>query len=82
MWVPMVITGTFVDITERKKEEMHLRVANRKMLTLSQITRHDITNQLNNMSISFELLYDVLSDDGSDVHIKKLFELVHRQIYM
>jgi PAS domain S-box-containing protein len=34
------------DITERKKMEMALRSANRKLNLLSGLTRHDLTNQL------------------------------------
>ena len=61
--VPLIITGTFVDITERRQYEKHLREANRKILMLSQITRHDIVNQLNNLFA----ISDVLSNEVSNV---------------
>jgi len=82
--ISMAITGTFIDITERKKEEKALRELNRKMHILSQFTRHDIMNQLNNMTISSELLsdevLDVLSDDASHVHIKELFDYMEQSL--
>jgi len=75
--VPLVITGTFVDITERRQYEKHLREASRKMLMLSQITRHDIVNQLNNLLAISDLLSDEVSDAPSDIlSIKNLLELM------
>jgi len=72
--VAVTATGTFVDITERKMYEKHLHEANRRMLILSQITRHDIMNQLTNVfSIS-----TLISDEITDVHIKDLLELMDR----
>ena len=41
-----LVTGTFVDITDRKKYEKSLNEAHRKVVILSQLTRHDILNQL------------------------------------
>jgi signal transduction histidine kinase len=38
--------GTVQDITERKKAEEAVKVANKKLNLLSSITRHDINNQL------------------------------------
>ncbi len=40
------VLGTYEDITENKKGEEALRMANRKMNLLTGITRHDIKNQL------------------------------------
>ena len=39
-------TGTFTDITERKRSEGELKNVNRKLNLLSDITRHDLNNQL------------------------------------
>ena len=75
--VPMMITGTFVDITERRQHEKHLREVNRKMLMLSQITRHDIVNKLNNLFMISDGLSAELSDTPYDmVSIKNLLELM------
>ena len=50
---PMIMEGSSIgrvwsyhDITERKRAEMALQQANKKLTTLSTITRHDINNQL------------------------------------
>jgi len=40
------IAGTTRDITDRKRAEEGLRLANRKLHLLTSITRHDISNQL------------------------------------
>jgi signal transduction histidine kinase len=40
------LTGTFQDITDRKRAENALVLASRKLNLLSSITRHDINNQL------------------------------------
>jgi PAS domain-containing protein/two-component sensor histidine kinase len=59
---PLLVTGILMDITERKQYEKHLRDLNKKMLVLSQITRHDIVNQLNNLSFLTDALSDTLSN--------------------
>ena len=69
-------TGTFVDITDRKMYEKHLSDKNRKMLMLSQITRHDIMNQLTNAFSLSTLIYD----DTSDPYIKNLLELLDQHL--
>jgi len=43
---PIAMMGSFIDITDRKRDEDALRQANKKLNLLSGITRHDINNQL------------------------------------
>ena len=43
---PGGLIGMLVDITDRKQMEEALRTANKKLHLLSEITRHDISNQL------------------------------------
>jgi len=72
--VPVLITGTFVDITEHKMYERNLHEVNRRMLMLSQITRHDIMNQLTSaFSIS-----TLISEETSDNYTKDLLEHMNR----
>ena len=62
---PALVTGTFVDITERKQYEKSMREASRKMLILSQITRHDILNQLSILFAMHDSLFDAISDPST-----------------
>jgi len=73
---PLLVTGTFMDVTERKQYENYLRETNRKMHILSQLTRHDTMNQLTNMFTISELI----SDEISDVYVKKLFKRMEKSL--
>ncbi|MCL2460247.1 MAG: PAS domain-containing protein, partial [Euryarchaeota archaeon] len=82
--VPLIATGTLVDITERKRYEKHLRESNQKISLLSQITRHDIMEQLNNVFAASDLISDLISDEVSDevsgVHIKELLKRMEQAL--
>jgi signal transduction histidine kinase len=54
--------GVAVDITERKKAEDALHLANRKLNLLTSITRHDINNQLTVLQAYCELLEENETD--------------------
>ena len=54
--------GFLHDITERKKAEAAVLIANKKLNLLSGITRHDINNQLNALQGFLEISRDFLSD--------------------
>jgi PAS domain-containing protein len=73
--VSVIVTGTFVDITERKMYERHLHETNRRMIILSQITRHDIMNQLTNAFAISVLISDEVS---SDAYLEELLELMEQ----
>ena len=53
--VPEYIAATAIDISERKRQEESLSVANKKLKILSGITRHDILNQISALSSYIEL---------------------------
>ncbi|MCL2460410.1 MAG: ATP-binding protein [Euryarchaeota archaeon] len=78
--VPLTATGTLVDITERKRYEKHLRESNHKMVVLSQITRHDVMNQLNVLFGISDALSDNISDSIADEETKYLLELLERAL--
>jgi len=59
---PVRMTGTHLDITERKQNEDALRLANRQLNLLSSITRHDINNQLSALRIYLELSHNVIDN--------------------
>jgi|WetSurMetagenome_2_1015567.scaffolds.fasta_scaffold02159_8 PAS domain S-box-containing protein len=51
-----------IDITERKKAENALLLANKKLNLLSSITRHDVNNQLMSVNGFLELLHKKVPD--------------------
>jgi PAS domain-containing protein len=77
--VPLIVTGTLVDFTKRKKYENHLRDLNRKILVLSQLTRHDIANQISNLFLLVDALSDTVSDGTVDAStINDMLELMNQ----
>jgi PAS domain S-box-containing protein len=56
------LVGVIVDITDRKKMEGALRVANEKLNMLSSITRHDILNKLTGLRAYLELSREISTD--------------------
>jgi len=73
-----VIPGTkksvasLLDITDRKRWEEALTMANRKLNLINSITRHDINNQLTVLRGCLE----ILEDDQSDLSHKEYFQRV------
>ena len=64
--------GVGHDITERKRAEEALRQANKQLNLLSDITRHDITNQLLVLKGYLELSHDVIDKpEALKEYIKK-----------
>ena len=55
---------TLRDMTERKHAEEALREANNKLALLSNITRHDINNQLLALNAYVELLHEKIPDSS------------------
>ena len=47
---PKQVMAVMLDITERKKGEMQMVIANRKLVLLGDLTRHDVKNRLSAMS--------------------------------
>ncbi|WP_052418788.1 PocR ligand-binding domain-containing protein [Methanolacinia paynteri] len=71
------------DITERKTAEEAVRFANRKLNILSDITRHDILNQLMVIKGFLEIAEDhILDQPGADClnYIKKASSAIQRHI--
>ncbi len=69
---PIRIFGANQDITERKKAEIALEMANRKLGLLNNITRHDITNQISIMRGNIELIKYYISDPDAVVKLDKI----------
>jgi len=60
------------DITELKRTADALQLANRKLLLLSSITRHDILNQITVLQLYLELAKDHSIDTSSIDYLEKL----------
>jgi PAS domain S-box-containing protein len=70
-----VITGTLgisFDITDRTRSEDALKLANRKMRLLSDITRHDIRNKLHALQGYLELSETISTNPGMNEFIGKM----------
>jgi PAS domain S-box-containing protein len=78
------IVGIIRDITDRKRTEMALHEANRKLNLLSSITRHDIRNQLLSLTAYLELSKETLGDaaitSGYIIKEERAAHAIERQI--
>jgi PAS domain S-box-containing protein len=70
--LPTHIYGANQDITERKKAEVALERANRKLSLLNSITRHDITNQLSILRGNLELVKSSVLDPGARSKLERI----------
>jgi PAS domain S-box-containing protein len=80
---PRLVIGTAEDVTERKRAANALRTANRQLLLLNGITRHDILNQLNVLSGSLELARGEMGGACDAAHLEmadRAVETIRRQI--
>lgn len=66
-----------IDITDRRKDENATRLANRKLHLLSDITRHDILNQIQALFFYVESAEEDNSDPVVRETIKKIDVAVH-----
>ena len=80
------ITGTvhiMHDVTEARRAEDAIRIANKKLNMLSSITRHDILNQVTGLRVFLELSKDTEKDPELLGYIEKevhIAEAIARQI--
>ena len=80
---PFQVIGTAEDVTERRRAEDAIRKANRQLLLLNSITRHDILNQLNVLATSLRLTRAALPADTILDHLdreERAVETIRRQI--
>nr|WP_320160124.1 PAS domain-containing sensor histidine kinase [uncultured Methanoregula sp.] len=72
-----------IEIQERKRFETAIQLANRKLNTLSSITRHDILNQITAIVMYLSLAQEITSEPQVLEHLQKigqLTELIQAQI--
>jgi len=62
---PSYIQGACYDITDRKNAEDAIRVANRKLNLLNNITRHDILNTVHGLLGLLEMAQDIVRDPAA-----------------
>jgi PAS domain S-box-containing protein len=71
------------EIKERKRYEDAIQLANRKLNTLSSITRHDILNQITAIIMYVSLSEEIVTNPDLLAHLKKIeqiTELIQKQI--
>jgi len=71
------------EIQERKRFESAIQLANRKLNTLSSITRHDILNQITAIVMYLSLAEEVVTDPATREHLQKIeqvTQLIQKQI--
>jgi signal transduction histidine kinase len=72
-----------VEISERKRFEEAIQLANRKLNTLSSITRHDILNQITALGMYLSLAREMESDPAINdylIKIDQITQLIQKQI--
>ena len=75
--------GLKAEIQERKRFEVILQLANRKLSTLSSITRHDILNQITAIFMYLSLAEEMVTDPTLLEHLKKIeqtTQMIQKQI--
>jgi PAS domain S-box-containing protein len=71
------------EIQERKRYEEAIQLANRKLNTLSSITRHDILNQITALVMYLNLAQEISTDPVVKDHLQKIdniTQLIQKQI--
>lgn len=71
------------EISERKRFEEAIQLANRKLNTLSSITRHDILNQITALGMYLSLAREMESDPAINdylIKIEQITQLIQKQI--
>jgi PAS domain S-box-containing protein len=75
--------GLKAEILERKRFEATLQLANRKLNTLSSITRHDILNQITAIVMYISLAEEMVKDPALLEHLQKIeqsTQMIQKQI--
>jgi len=75
--------GLKAEIQERKRFEATLQLANRKLNTLSSITRHDILNQITAIVMYCSLAEEIATDPALLSHLRKIeqsTQMIQKQI--
>ena len=67
-----VMVSVVRDITERKRAELALWQAHKKLNLLFSITRHDINNQISAIAMFLYLTEEVISDPTTREHLMKI----------
>lgn len=65
------------EIQERKRFEAAIQLANRKLNTLSSITRHDILNQITAIVMYVSLSEEIATDPQIREHLGKIEQITH-----
>jgi signal transduction histidine kinase len=64
--------GVVTDVSDRKKYEAALELANKKLNLLNEVTRHDALNQLSVLTGWLEVAHEVASEPPVQEYLKKM----------
>ena len=79
-----VMVSVVRDITERKRAESAIKLANKKLNLVSTITLHDISNQISAINMFLYLAEEETTDQTVLEHLKKIeqaTQLIQKQIW-
>ncbi|NMB79930.1 MAG: PAS domain S-box protein [Methanomicrobiales archaeon] len=65
------------ELAERRRFESAIQLANRKLSTLSSITRHDILNQVSAIVMYLSIAQEEAADPQLKEHLQKIDEITH-----
>jgi PAS domain S-box-containing protein len=80
---PVRMTGTHLDITERKRAEEAVLAANKKLNILNSVTRHDVLNQIQVLIMLLQIVEENTKDKETIEFVRKAegaTERITRQI--
>jgi PAS domain S-box-containing protein len=72
----LIWTGTFIDVTERKRSDEVLRQVNRQLNLMTNITRHDVLNK----TMAAEGYIDLASRRSRDEEVNSLLNKAHLSV--
>ena len=79
-----VMVSVVRDVTERKRAESAIKLANKKLSLLSSITRHDINNQVSAINMFLFLAEEGITDPCIHEYLQKIeksSQLIQKQIW-
>jgi len=70
------LRGILIDMTERRKSELAIQTAMKKLTILNNITRHDIVNKLTALGAYLSLTQDSVSDPDTADNLKECEKII------
>ncbi|UUX93115.1 PAS domain S-box protein [Methanoplanus endosymbiosus] len=78
--IPQIIYGTHIDITARKNAEEALKLSNNKLKMLSEISRHDILNQITALKVYTMFSREIVSDEDVNPKLNEYLKKIEKSL--